>query len=318
MSVDQKLQAIYDDIKDVDSGNVATYIPQLANANADGFGFSLCFTDGTIKNYGDTTVTFSLQSCSKPLTYCVAREIYGLDHIHRAVGFEPSGVAFNAYALNNDGKPHNPMINAGAIMVASMIKPEDEPSCRYDLIQKYYCRMAGIKGKKTIGFDNSVFLSEQAHADRNISLTYFMREKEAFLKKTNHSILMNDLNLYFQCCSVTIDCNVGCVIAATLANGGVCPTTNEQVFSKETVRDCLSLMYNCGMYDYSGQFAFRVGLPAKSGVSGCILLVVPGQFGVCIYSPLLDDNGNSTRGVQVCERISKDLDVHLFHKMTQS
>lgn len=258
-----------------------------------------------------------MQSCSKPLTYCVAHELYGLEEIHRSVGFEPSGRSFNAHTLNDQGIPHNPMINAGAIMVASMIAPEKEPAERYELVQKYYSRMAGNKIKDT-NFNNSVYLSEQQHADRNISLAYFMRESGAFPKKTDHSILMADLNLYFQCCSVTINCQTGSIIAATLANNGVCPTTGERVFSEETVRDCLSLMYNCGMYDYSGQFAFRVGLPAKSGVSGGILLIVPGRYGVCIYSPRLDDNGNSVQGVDVCEQISKKLGVHIFHSLSKS
>jgi glutaminase len=126
---------------------------------------------------------------------------------------------------------------------------------------------------------------------------------------------MNDLNLYFQCCSITINCQIGSIIAATLANNGVCPTTGDNIFKRSTIKDCLSLMYNCGMYDYSGQFAFSVGLPAKSGVSGAILLIVPGKYGICIYSPRLDKNGNSTRGVEVCKRISKDLGVHIFHNM---
>lgn len=309
-----KFQKIFDAVIEIQGGHVADYIPQLAKVDPTIFGFSVCTMNGEQYHYGDTTDTFCLQSCSKPLTYCLAHELYGLDKIHESVGFEPSGRAFNEHVLNKAGKPHNPLINAGAIMIASIIKPELEPADRYELILKSYAAMAGQKEGK-LGFDNSVFLSEQRHADRNISLAYFMRENQAYPKKTDHSIMMNDLNLYFQCCSVTVNCRIGSIIAATLANTGICPTNNERIFAKETVRDCLSLMYNCGMYDYSGQFAFRVGLPAKSGVSGCILLVVPGKYGICIYSPPLNEEGNSVRGVAVCEKISKDFNVHIFHNI---
>jgi glutaminase len=176
-------QNIYDLVKPIKDGKVADYIPQLQKVNPEDFGFSVCsVSDGSITSYGDTTVNFCLQSCSKPLTYCIAHELYGLEKIHKSVGFEPSGQTFNAHTLNNEGKPHNPMINAGAIIVASMIEPDKEPADRFDIVHNYYSRMAGNKIKET-NFNNSVYLSEQQHADRNISLAYYMRENGAFLKR---------------------------------------------------------------------------------------------------------------------------------------
>lgn len=308
------LQSIYDSVKDNKDGKTAEYIPQLKDVNPDYFGISVCTVDGKTYNFGDTSVPFTLQSCSKPLSYCVAYDLYGLDYIHDYIGFEPSGAEFNAHILDRDNKPHNVMINTGAMVIISLLKPELDASQRYDIIMDYYSRMSGLGSGKRLGFNNSIFLSERDNADRNISLAYFMREKGALPKKTDHSIIMADLNLYFQCCSISANCKQAAVIAATLANGGKCPTTKEQVFSSEAARDCLSLMYNCGMYDYTGQFSFRVGLPAKSGVSGCVMLVVPGKYGICIYSPPLDRNGNSVRGVEVCKRISTELNEHMFHK----
>jgi glutaminase len=178
---------------------------------------------------------------------------------------------------------------------------------------QYYNRMCGNIGN--IGFDNSVFLSEQHHADRNISLAYHMRENNSFKFPITPNEIQDSLNLYFQTCSILLNSKMGSVIAATLANGGKCPITSDQVFNIDTVRDCLTLMYGCGMYDYSGEFSFQVGLPAKSGVSGCILLVVPGKMGICVWSPRLDDQGNSIRGIEVCKRIAKQLQLHIFHNI---
>jgi len=310
-----KLEVIIDDIynillKDV-SGRVADYIPELASVDPSMFGVSVCMVDGKSLNKGNFDKYFCLQSCSKPLSYCIAHDMLGRDKLHEHVGYEPSGQSFNAFILNKNGLPHNPMINAGAIMVASQIDKSKEPSTRFNIIKSYYSKMAG---DKHVGFDNSVFLSEQHHADRNISLAYYMRENGAFKNITPNEIT-ESLNLYFQQCSTTITCEMGAVIASTLANGGLCPLTNEQVISTDSVKDCLTLMYGCGMYDYSGQFSFEVGLPAKSGVSGCILLVIPNMMGICIWSPRLDLQGNSFRGIEFCKMLNKKMDLHIFHNI---
>jgi len=151
-----------------------------------------------------------------------------------------------------------------------------------------------------------------------MSLAYYMRENSAYHQKISPSDLQNNLNLYFQCCSCTINSEMGAIIASTLANGGTCPTTNEKIFDESITKDCLSLMYMCGMYDYSGQFAFKIGLPAKSGVSGCLLLVIPGKCGICIWSPRLDQMGNTVRGVEFCKLFTKysKNKYHIFHTLT--
>jgi glutaminase len=308
------VEIAYNKSKLNESGAVADYIPQLGTMNPDLYGISVCSVDGEIFNIGDTNPRFCLQSCSKPLNYCIARDNYGLDKIHKHVGYEPSGQEFNAHVLNRNGLPHNPMINAGAIMVASLIDRDKEPADRFELVKTYYDRMAGNLDE--IGFDNGVFLSEQHHADRNMSLAFYMRENKAFGVISPEQIKQT-LDLYFQCCSITINTKIGSVIAGTLAKGGICPITEEKVFSTSTARDCLCLMFGCGMYDFSGQFAFEIGLPAKSGVSGCLLLVIPNVAGICIWSPRLDTMGNSVRGVDFCHHLIKEspFKLHMFQSI---
>jgi len=313
----QKLvQGIYEDLLDNAVGEVANYIPQLGTVNPDIFGISICTVNGDMINIGDTTEHFCIQSCSKPLSYCIARQENKDKDIHAYVGYEPSGRSFNAFQLNNDNIPHNPLINTGAIMIASLIEPNEEPSRRFELINKYYQKLCGGVGK--LGFDNSVFLSEQHHADRNISLAYYMRENKAFDDNVGPKEIEKHLNLYFQSCSITINSQMGASITATLANAGTSPITGENVFKDDVTRDCLSLMYMCGMYDYSGQFAFKIGLPGKSGVSGCLFLVVPNKMGICIWSPRLDKMGNSVRGVEFCKEFIKryPIKLHIFHTIT--
>jgi glutaminase len=310
------LNEIYEEIKENNNGKVADYIPQLAKVNPNLFGISACTVDGKLINIGDTDFDFCLQSCSKPLIYSIVRELYGSKKVHSHVGYEPSGQEFNAFVLNKKGLPHNPMINAGAIMTSSLLKSDEEPAQRFDFFKKEVERMSGKIGK--ISFDNSVFLSEKQHADRNMSLAYYMRENGAFDGTLSPSIIQEHLDLYFQCCSVDINCKIGSVLCGTLAKGGICPINNEKIYSIETVRDCITLMYNCGMYDFSGQFSFEIGLPAKSGVSGCIFLVIPNVMGVCIFSPLLDDIGNSVRGIEVCRRIVSKYHYHIFENIIRN
>jgi len=306
------IQKVYDAVKNCNGGKVANYIPELACVDPNMFGVSVCDINGKVYNFGDCNTHFCLQSCSKPLSYCKAYDELGKDELHKHVGYEPSGQSFNAFILNKNGLPHNPMINSGAIMVASQIGKKMEPGKRFNILKECYTKLAG---NNNVGFDNSIFLSEQHHADRNISLAYYMRENGAFNEQLSPNEISDNLNLYFQQCSTTITCEMGSIISATLANGGICPTTNEIVFSENSVKDCITLMYGCGMYDYSGEFAFEIGLPAKSGVSGCILLVVPNMMGICIWSPPLDEQGNSFKGIEFCKQLNQELNLHIFHNI---
>lgn len=307
MKLDQVIKEIYHEVLLNEIGDVASYIPQLGKVNPDLFGISICTVKGDRFDIGDTGIDFCIQSCSKPLTYCMAQDIYGIDKVHQHVGHEPSGRAFNAFALDDSNLPHNPLINAGAIMICSMLNPDDEPADRFDLIKKYLWDMCGSSGR--LGFDNSVYLSEKRHSARNRALAHYMDENNAFPERTN---LEETIEFYFQICSILTNTNTFSEIAATLANFGVNPLTNNRVFSKEIIRNCLSLMFSCGMYDYSGKFSFEIGIPAKSGVSGCVYAVIPNVMGICVWSPRLDKIGNSVRGVEVCRKISEYFNFHIF------
>ena len=315
------IKECYEAVKDVSSGETANYIPQLASVNPDLFGVGYCDVHGNQVSYGDTSQLFSLQSTSKPLSYCLARVLEkdeGSTKVHDHVGYEPSGRSFNEFCLNREGKPHNPLINAGAIMVSGMIHSGAEPAHRFELVQNFIRRLSG--NSPGIGYDNSVFLSEKHHADRNISLAYYMRENGAFpanpLPPTTSEIA-NHLDLYFASCSITCNCDAGAVIAASLSNHGTCPVTHEEVCDANITKDCLAIMYSCGMYDFSGQFAFEIGLPAKSGVAGSLILCIPNVGGICIWSPRLDIMGNSSRGVAFCKEFTRRTNshYHIFNAM---
>lgn len=217
------------------------------------------------------------------------------------------------YDFPTTEQPHNPMINAGAILVCSLmktlVKPEMTLAEKFDYTQSWFQKMAG---GENFGFNNSVFLSEREAADRNYALGFYMREHKVFPEKTN---LRECLDYYFQICSMETCADSMSVVAATLANGGICPTTEEKVFRPDVVRDVLSLMHSCGMYDYSGQFAFKVGLPAKSGVCGGILLIIPNVAGIFTWSPPLDPCGNSVRGVQFCQELLRVFNFHRYDNL---
>ena len=295
-------------------GAVADYIPQLARVDPHYFGVSLCTIDGQRLALGDARERFCVQSTCKPINYCLALEERGLDKVHHHIGREPSGRGFNELALYKDQKPHNPMINAGAIMACSLIRPKADHADRFDYVLKQWSRLMG--GEKP-RYNNAVYLSERATADRNFALGYYMREKRAFPEEIDtESRMVKTLEFYFQCCSIELNAENMATVAATLANGGVCPTSGEKIFSTETVQNCLSLMYSCGMYDYSGEWAFSIGLPAKSGVAGALMIVIPNVMGICTWSPRLDPVGNSRRGIEFCRRLVKTFNFHNYDNLT--
>ncbi|MGW1530471.1 glutaminase A [Streptomyces sp. NPDC002159] len=301
-----EISAIYESLRGEDGGSVAAYIPQLGRVDPEKFGVAMCTIDGQRSAVGDADTMFCVQSICKPINYCLTLEEHGADLVHRHVGREPSGRGFSELTLNGEGLPHNPMINAGAIMSCALIKWNQDAADRFDYVAETWRRLTG---GGTVGFNNAVYLSERRSADRNFALGYFMREHGSFPDFTN---LVETLEFYFQCCSIEVDARSMSVVAASLANGGVNPLTGDRIFSADTVRKCLSLMSSCGMYDYSGEFAFTIGLPAKSGVSGGLMIVVPGVMGICVWSPRLDALGNSVRGVAFCKELVSRFNFHVY------
>jgi glutaminase len=308
--LESELREMYATVRANSAGAVADYIPQLKRVDPEKFGIAVCTVDGQRFSVGDTNDLFCVQSMCKPINYSLALEEHGIAAVHRHVGREPSGRGFNELSLTDVGLPHNPMINSGAIMTCSLLRSHDELADRFDHVADTWRRLSS---SNRVGFNNSVYLSERKTADRNYALGYFMREHDAFPRGID---LVETLEFYFQCCAVELDAQALAAVAATFANAGINPLTNDPIFKPSTVRYCLSLMSSCGMYDYSGEFAFTIGLPAKSGVSGGLMLVVPGVMGVCIWSPRLDTHGNSVRGVAFCREFVDRYNFHVFDSLT--
>ncbi|XP_073699954.1 glutaminase 2b isoform X2 [Garra rufa] len=303
------INQIYYTSKHQHDGQVAKYIPHLNKFSPDLWGVSLCTVDGQRHSVGDTKVPFCLQSCVKPLEYAIAVHEQGTERIHRYVGKEPSGFKFNKLSLDEEDKPHNPMVNAGAIVISSLIKPGVNKAEKFDYVMDFVKKMTGME---YVGFSNPTFQSEKETGDRNYAIGYYLKEKKCFPEGAE---MIDALDFYFQLCAIEVTCESGSVMAATLANGGICPITGERVLSTEAVRNTLSLMHSCGMYDYSGQFAFHVGLPAKSGVSGAVLLVVPNVMGVMCWSPPVDKVGNSVRGIGFCQELVSLFNFHNYDNL---
>lgn len=307
-----QVEEIFGEVAGIRDGAVADYIPQLARVPADKFAVSLCTIDGQGLELGDAGAGFTLQSSCKPILYCAALEELGEQRVHSHVGREPSGRSFNELTLNSKGLPHNPMINAGAIMTSSLIRRDLATADRLEFLTDL---VTALSGNRPCHFNNAVWHSERETADRNYALAHHMRERGAFPAGTS---IPSTLDYYFSACSIEVSASAVATIGAAFANGGVCPVTGERVFGEETVKNCLSMMYSCGMYDYSGEFAFTVGIPAKSSVSGVILAVIPNVMGIAIWSPRLDACGNSVRGVAFLRNLVDRFSFHNYDSLVAS
>jgi glutaminase len=284
-------------------GALASYIPELAAADPNDFGMSLSSSDGYVYESGDAAKEFSIQSISKPLTYALALDQLGEAAVDAKIGVEPSGEAFNEISVDRvTNRPKNPMINAGAIASVSLI-PGANPEERFALIREFYSACAG----RRLAIDEQVYASEKATGSRNRAIAYMLQ---------SFGVLDDDpdevLDVYFRQCSLLVTSTDLARIGATLARGGVNPLTGRTVTDNLVVQRTLSVMVTCGMYDATGDWVTGVGLPAKSGVGGGIVAVLPGQLGIGVYSPLLDAKGNSVRGVRVCRSLSRRLGLHFL------
>ena len=286
------------------SGAVADYIPQLSKANPGDFGISIATTDGYVYEVGDSDVPFTIQSISKAFVFALALETIGAERVESVIGVEPSGEAFNSIRLRADNRPFNPMVNAGAIACSGLIYDTEGK----DAFGHILATLSAFAGRK-LGVDEAVFASERATGDRNRAIAYLLR---------NYAVIKGDvdaiLDVYFGQCSVLVTARDIAIMAATLANRGLNPLTGDQVVSPYAVARTLSVMTSSGMYDYAGEWIYRVGMPAKSGVGGGIVATLPAQLGLGTYSPLLDSHGNSVRGLRVCAALSSHFDLHLFNR----
>ena len=287
-------------------GEVADYIPQLGDADPRAFGLALVGVAGSVYRAGEADVPFTIQSISKPFTFALALADVGIDGVLERVGVEPSGEAFNAISLEpGTGRPSNPMINAGAILTTSLVAGTG-PDERFERIRDLLSRCAG----RELTVDESVFRSEHDTGDRNRALAYLMRHAGSLTAGVEDAV-----DTYFRQCSLLVSAVDLATMAATLANGGVNPRTSEEVMGQSAAEQVLTVMATCGMYDFSGEWLFRVGLPAKSGVSGGVVAASPSQFGIGLFSPRLDGRGNSVRGVAASRAISERFSLHLMHQV---
>ncbi|MGD9637007.1 MAG: glutaminase A, partial [Pirellulales bacterium] len=259
--------------------------------------------DGQSYDVGDHEQIFSIQSVSKPFMFGLALDDHGREEVLSKVGVEPTGEAFNAIVLDEvSNRPFNPLVNAGAIATADLVRGKDFA----DRIKRTLAMFGRYIGRE-VYIDNAIFLSERTTGHRNRAISHLMLNFGMVSEQ-----IPDSLELYFQQCSIMVNAHDLAVMGATLANAGVNPVTKERAIERRYVKDVLSIMLTCGMYDYAGEWAYRVGLPAKSGVGGGICAVVPGRAGIGIFSPLLDARGNSVRGIKVCEELSQRFGLHSF------
>lgn len=348
----ERVDELFEAVKLNEGGLQADYIPPLAEIDPDQFGVAIVTTDGQVYVRGEHDVDFSIQSMCKPFNYCFALEELGAEEVHDHVGNEPSGRAFNdrdlmaRFRSSSSGQermrveiPYNPMINAGAIMTAALVKSHRPFPERLEHVRQQWARMIGSAELDTSEakgpifwprFNKEMARQENFTGHNNFALGHLLKAtgklpgNEAEIPEDtqpddpdnfeflHESSVADALKIYFSTCSIELTAREVAIAGATLANGGVCPTTQERVLSQSTVRNCLSVTQMCGMYDGSGDFFFRIGLPAKSGVGGGVVLVVPKLMGICIFSPRLDEQGNSVRGVEFAKRLIEESRLHLY------
>jgi glutaminase len=292
--------------KYTEQGKVAAYIPELSKAPKDALGIHILTSDGKEFAAGDTGLRFTMQSISKVFTLILALMERGEDAVFAKVGKEPSGDDFNSMLkleLVEPGIPFNPLINAGAITVSSLL-PGGSIEEKSDRVLQFFRELAG---NPTLSINREVYRSESATGHRNRSLAFFLKDNGVITDEVE-----DVLDVYFRHCAVEVTCADLARMALVLAHDGVKPQTGRQMIPRRYVQIAKTFMITCGMYNASGEFAIEVGLPAKSGVSGGILTIVPGKYGIGLVGPALNRKGNSIAGVKLLEKLSGALNWSLF------
>ena len=292
--------------KYIDAGVVASYIPELAKANKYEFGICVVTPKGEQFCAGDTDKFFTMQSVVKPLILLLALMDNGMEYVRNVVGVEATGKPFDAFnysdqALNAENI--NPMVNAGAIALCTLIKGEN-----YDeKFSRLLALVQTVAGNPSLQVDQQVYLSEKATGNKNRALAYMLKA---------YGLIQDDieavLDCYFKACSIQVTAVDLANIALVFACGGEKPDTNTRLFDKKYARYINAVLMTCGMYDGSGEFALHVGVPAKSGVGGGIMAAAPDRMGIGMYSPALDKKGNSVAGIKALEQLSEELDLSIF------
>ena len=305
--MENKIKSILAECKEYTArGRVATYIPELAKADPCAFGISVIEGNKPPVSFGDSDVRFTMQSVVKPVVLLLALLDRGLDAVRSIVGLEATGKPFDTFNYSDralSSEHINPMVNTGAIALITLIEGET--------FEKKLERLLDFTGRlasnSTLRIDEAVYRSESTTGNKNRALAYMLKA---------YGLIDCDVeglvDVYFRACSISVTACDLARIGAVLAHHGVDPYTGERYFGKEYARYVNAVLAICGMYDGSGEFAFKVGVPAKSGVGGGIMAVVPGKMGIGIYAPALDPKGNSAAGVRALELLSRDMDLSVF------
>jgi glutaminase len=294
----------YAKFRDDNSGKNADYIPALAKVPSNLFGITIVTVDGKVINVGDVNYSFSIQSCSKVFTMCLVMQESGAQVIQDKINVEPTGEAFNSIRAieEGDGRADNPFVNAGAMATVSLVKAKDARE-RWEKISHCYDKFAGEK----LTVLEEIYKSEADTNFRNRGIAHVL-----FNSGHLYAEPLECADVYTRQCSVGVTCRQLAVMGGTLANHGVNPLTRERCLDARYVPKVLSVMSLCGFYDGSGEWAWNAGLPAKTGVGGGIVAVVPGRMAIAGFAPPLDKHGNSVRAQKAIEYIASQLDLNIF------
>lgn len=295
---------IYHTVKKIKKGKNAAYIPELAKVNPNIYGISICMVDGTIYSVGDSDVEVAIESVSKVFTLFLAIKKHGIDKIKQKIGSSGSFLPFNSVVGAELSKGHtlNPFVNAGAMATASLITDKNKEAS-WNKIKDNLNEFAGRK----LSFSKKVYMSEMKTNHHNKSLAYLLKSYDRF-----YGDIEDTIDVYTRQCSILVSSKDMSVMAATFANNGINPLTNKKIVDKKYIIYILGQIICNGLYEYSDSWMIDVGLPAKSGVGGVIMAVVPGIMGISVVSPPLDKNGNSVRGIKTFEKLSKKLNLNIL------
>lgn len=308
--VQEQLEDLHRRHLSIGDDQVASFYPAEMEAQRHLFGVAGTNVDGTQWSVGDCDHRFPLHSISKVFTYALALEDNGREETLRRVGVEPSGDPFNSITFDEArNRPHNPMVNAGALVAANLVHGRD----RAEKIERLVDRLRIYAGNPELHVDEEIFAREMVSNDRNLALSYLMRSLGMIDGDIEDNIIV-----YLSACSVQVTALELSAMGATLANGGMNPHSRNRALAKQNVRDVISVMSTCGMYNAAGEWAYDVGIPAKSGVSGGIVTTIPNYFGLGLFSPGLDVYGNSVRGINLCRELSERFGLHVFADPTES
>ncbi len=301
------LEEIYEEIQpELKRGKVADYIPALAKVDQEQFAMTVTLEDGSVFSVGDAKKQFSIQSISKVFTFTLALDIYSTE-LYKRVGVEPSGNPFNSLVQleYENGIPRNPFINAGAITITDSLVTHYKD--QYKTLEVIMHFVRELTGNQALSFDQEVANSEMEHGDRNLSLAHLMKSFGNFENDVTNTVMT-----YFKHCSITMSTEELSRAFLFLAFAGKDPISGREFITSSKTKRINAVMLTCGHYDASGEFAFHVGLPAKSGVGGGIAAVVPGKLSIAVWSPALNKYGNSHAGTLALEKFTTKTGVSIF------